>query len=226
MLHQIRLGLVGMLLLSLVGCGMGSKPANNNSAASANLETFKAKVVGVHDGDTITVLTPDDEQIKVRLAQIDAPEKAQAFGEVSKQNLSNLVFNKTVTVKVSDKDRYGRLVATIFANNTDANLAQVKKGMAWVYQQYAKDQAYFAAETAARNKRVGLWADAKPIAPWNFRKETPNNTAPAQPKFSCGTKRLCKDMSSCEEATFYLKQCDLKSLDSNQDGIPCEALCH
>lgn len=132
-------------------------------------QTIVGRVVSVSDGDTITVLDASNKQTRVRLAQIDAPEKSQDFGQVSKQGLSDLVFGKAVTVEVETVDRYSRSVGKVLVGGTDANLEQVKHGMAWVYRQYAKDAAYFRAEESVRKSRVGLWSKANPTPPWEYR---------------------------------------------------------
>ena len=97
----------------------------NFSAQAA--ETIEGRVVGVHDGDTITLLMKDNQQLKIRLAQIDAPETDQAFGQKSKQSLSDMVFNKTIKVEKETIDKYGRTVGTIFVEGMDANKEQVKR---------------------------------------------------------------------------------------------------
>ena len=192
--------------------------------------TFEGRVVGVSDGDTITVLSDSKQPIKVRLAQIDAPEKRQAFGMVSKQALSDKVFNKRVTIEYAKADRYGRTIGNVLVDGLSVNLDMVKTGMAWVYKQYASDQAYYAAEERAKTSKIGLWSDAHPIPPWEFRhggaKSNPSNTpALNTSNASCQGKRYCKQMTDCAEATFYLTQCGLKSLDKDGDGSPCESLC-
>jgi endonuclease YncB( thermonuclease family) len=140
--------------------------------------TLSGRVVGVQDGDTITVLDTNNRQHKIRLAEIDAPEKRQAFGERSKQALSDLVNGKEVIVEVQDTDRYGRTVGRVkyfpcpdFAKCApeDANAHQVLQGMAWAYRQYLKDQTLLEFEEDARTNRRGLWADPHPIPPWEFR---------------------------------------------------------
>lgn len=131
--------------------------------------SFTGKVVAVADGDTLTVLR-DREQIKVRLVEIDAPEKAQAFGNRSKQSLSDLCFGKSATLANQGKDRYGRTLARVTCDGIDANAEQVRRGMAWVYRKYApKDSPHYAAESEARAARRGLWADADPMPPWEWR---------------------------------------------------------
>jgi micrococcal nuclease len=132
-------------------------------------ELLYGKVVGISDGDTITVLDASNTRHRIRLNQIDAPEKSQDFGQRSKQSLSDLVFGRNVQVDVSTRDRYGREIGQVLVNGTDANLEQVKRGLAWVYRQYAKDRAYFAAEEAARANRIGLWSQPNPTPPWEFR---------------------------------------------------------
>ena len=143
------------------------------------------RVVGVSDGDTITVLQ-DRTQIKVRLAGIDAPESSQAFGQRSKQNLSRLVYGKTVSVISKKTDRYGRAVGKVLINGTDANLEQIKAGFAWVYRNYLSElsavdrKTYLAAEDAAKSAKLGLWSDPSPVPPWNFR-STPSKRHEAGP---------------------------------------------
>lgn len=141
----------------------------------APADTLQGKVIGVTDGDTVTILDVSNTQYKIRLMGIDAPEKKQSFGQKSKQNLSALVYNKQVTVEYSKKDRYGRTVGKVLVDGVDANLGQVKAGMAWHYKKYQKVQTpsdrstYAEAEEQARAGHNGLWADPAPIPPWEFR---------------------------------------------------------
>ena len=190
------------------------------ATCAASAEELRCKVIGVADGDTITCLTPDKRQAKVRLAQIDAPEKAQPYGDKSRQSLAGMVHGRDVLLTISITDKYGRSVATVWLDGRDINLAQVQAGMAWVYTQYAHDPAYTAAERAARAARAGLWADASPVAPWQFRR----GSAAAQ-SAQCGSKRTCNQMASCDEAMHYLSVCGVTKLDRNGDGVPCESMC-
>lgn len=200
-------------------------------------QLLSGQVIGVGDGDTVTVLTVDRKPVKVRLAQIDAPEKAQAFGERSKQSLSDLIYGKNVTVEVETTDKYGRTVGKINVGGVDANLEQIKRGMAWFYVQYGNDANYRDAEARAKSAKLGLWSEAAPTPPWEWRhsgKVTNTNNAAQVTKpltgttnstsFSCGTKRYCKEMLSCEEAKFYLQHCGATKLDG--DGVPCEKICN
>ena len=144
-------------------------------ACSVYAETVKGRVVGVADGDTITVLDADKAQHKIRLAGIDAPEKKQAFGNRSKESLSEMVFDKTVNVETEKRDRYGRQIGKVLVNGQDVNLVQVERGMAWFYRQYQREQSpndrklYEAAEDSAKAARRGLWRDIDPVPPWDFR---------------------------------------------------------
>jgi endonuclease YncB( thermonuclease family) len=146
-------------------------------AAACHAAIIEGRVVGVTDGDTVTVLDGGKVQHKIRLAGIDAPEKAQPFGNRSKASLSDLVFGKAVIVDTGKKDRNGREVGKVLVNGMDANLEQVKRGMAWHYLAYEREQSasdrqlYGAAETEARAAKRGLWHDKEPTPPWAWRKE-------------------------------------------------------
>lgn len=140
-------------------------------------DTLQGRVVGVSDGDTVTVLDDSNTQFKIRLMGIDAPEKKQAFGSRSKESLSALVFNKQVMVEYNKKDKYGRTVGKIIVDGVDANLEQIKAGMAWHYKKYEKEQSvddrsiYAKAEDGARGEKRGLWFDSEPTPPWDWRKQ-------------------------------------------------------
>jgi len=133
--------------------------------------TLSGKVVSVADGDTITILTPDKEQVKIRLNEIDAPEKDQPYGQKSKQSLSDLVFGKDVSVEWQKTDKYQRTLGRVFVGDTDVNLQQVKNGAAWAYTQYLTDDRIKQAEDEARAAKVGLWALQvdQIMPPWEWR---------------------------------------------------------
>ncbi len=130
---------------------------------------FTGKVVAVADGDTITVMR-DLVPVKLRLLEIDAPEKKQAFGARSKQSLSDLCFNKTATLIEKGRDRYGRTLARVSCEGVDANAEQVRRGMAWVYDRYVTDRALYAVQTEARDAGRGLWSDPDAVPPWQWRR--------------------------------------------------------
>ncbi|MBX3646760.1 MAG: thermonuclease family protein [Rhodocyclaceae bacterium] len=133
-------------------------------------DSIAGRVVGVSDGDTLTLLS-GREQIKVRLTEIDAPEKAQPFGNRSKQSLSALCFNKSAKLDDQGKDRYGRTLARVHCDGIDANAEQVRRGMAWVYDRYVTDRSLYGLQDEARGARRGLWADPSPMPPWEWRKQ-------------------------------------------------------
>ena len=145
--------------------------------------TFHGKVIALADGDTLRVLTADKRQYIIRLNGIDAPEVGQAFGQVSKRHLSDLVFGKEVEVSGSKIDRYGRYVGTVLVDGSDANLEQLRAGLAWYYRDYGGDVPadkrgiYEGAEAEARAAKRGLWSDAHPIAPWDFRHPGPESAS-------------------------------------------------
>ena len=128
------------------------------------------KVVSISDGDTFTGLDSQNRQVKVRLHGIDAPEKAQAFGNVSRKALGDLIEGKVVEVQQVDKDRYGRVVANVHIGGTHVNRELVAKGLAWRYVQYDKKGEFTQVEQAAKTARKGLWGDANPVPPWEWRK--------------------------------------------------------
>lgn len=131
---------------------------------------FAGEVIGVLDGDTVDVLV-DRKPVRVRLENIDAPEKRQAFGTVAKQTLAAAVFRRRVVVKEAGVDFHGRTVGTIMLDGRNINAMMVEEGAAWVYRQYLHDRALLGVEAAARSAHRGLWADPRPVPPWEWRRE-------------------------------------------------------
>ena len=144
-------------------------------AASVFASTVTGKVIGISDGDTIDVLDSSKTTHRIRLAGIDAPEKAQPFGQRSKEHLSDSVFGKQVEVQGGKIDKYGRTVGKILVNGFDANLEQIRAGLAWHYKAYASEQSvndrslYAIAEDKARVQHLGLWSEKKQMPPWEWR---------------------------------------------------------
>jgi len=128
------------------------------------------RVVRIADDDTFTGLDAENRQVKVRLHGIDAPEAKQAFGTVSRKALADLIAEKTVSIEEVDKDRYGRVVARVTIGGELVNAEMVRAGLAWRYTQFDRRNEFGAIEADARRQRRGLWADAHPIAPWEWRK--------------------------------------------------------
>ncbi len=149
--------------------------------------TLAGRVVGVLDGNTITVLDAGKAQHKIRLSGIYAPGLKQAIGTLSKQNLSDMVYRKQVTVAWEKRDRHGRIIGKVgftpevcltpaCLNRADAGYEQIAAGFAWHYKQHAKEQSrddrerYAAAENQARAAKRGLWADPAPVPPWEWHR--------------------------------------------------------
>jgi micrococcal nuclease len=133
------------------------------------LPAFAHDVIAITDGDTLTLLV-SQTPLKVRLANIDAPEKSQAFGSLSKKSLSDLCWGLDATFETKNIDRYGRTVAEVICGGVKVNRAQVERGMAWVYRKYNEDPSMPALEERARENRVGLWSDINATPPWEFRR--------------------------------------------------------
>jgi endonuclease YncB( thermonuclease family) len=251
------------------------------AAVPAAGQTHTGRVVRVTDGDTVVILAAGNEQLRVRLAEIDAPESGQPFGRAARSMLAGLVAGRTVTVRASDTDRYGRIVGRITVQGTkvDANAEMVRRGGAWAYRRYLSDGRFVIWENEARRARRGLWAlqADQIVAPWDWRAmkrsggararagtgsaadggTTSSRAAPiaaaaaaagtslsagynrgyhsarqARPVSAsgsganaCGSKRLCREMTSCEDAMHHLHQCGLTRLDRDGDGVPCESIC-
>jgi endonuclease YncB( thermonuclease family) len=142
----------------------------------AYAETITGRVVGVSDGDTLTILDSTNTQLKIRLAAIDAPEKAQPYGQRGKQKLSDLCFGKSASVQVISIDRFERPVGDIDCAGVNANEMMVQSGLAWIDPRYDKGHEHFyAIEEDARSVRRGLWADDNPTPPWEWRKAKRNH---------------------------------------------------
>jgi endonuclease YncB( thermonuclease family) len=205
-------------------------------AGNTFANVFACKVIGISDGDTFTCVTVDRKKVRVRLAEIDTPEKAQPYGNRAKAALSKLIFKKTVTISARGNDRYKRVIGAVYLKDVYINREMVRVGAAWVYRRYSEDESLLIIENEARTARLGVWgqSEADIIPPWKWRAfgkglqqavqhaKTPkaSTTSP-----SCGQKRNCSQMSSCEEAKFHLQTCGRKTLDRDRDGIPCESLC-
>jgi endonuclease YncB( thermonuclease family) len=187
-------------------------------------DVIQGKVVGITDGDTLTILM-DSKQYKIRLAEIDTPERNQPYGSKAKDVLSDLVFNKEVKAEVQDVDRYGRYVARIYVGELDVSREMVRLGAAWVYRQYLRDKSLLDVEAEAKVAKRGLWSlpEAQKIPPWEWRRGARQSNI-EMPE-GCEAKRYCREMTSCQEAQHYLNQCGISSLDGDRDGLACEALC-
>jgi endonuclease YncB( thermonuclease family) len=133
-------------------------------------ETIAGRVVHISDGDTLKILTASNQQVKIRLAGIDTPEKAQPFGNNAKQALAALTFQKQVIVDVETKDRYGRTVGRVYVQGLDVSAELIRQGMAWVYRKYTNDKKLYSLEAEAKLAKRGLWVSEYPIEPRQWRK--------------------------------------------------------
>lgn len=210
-------------------------------ALNVQAESFEAKVLVVMDGDTVFVQS-GPFKAKLRLVNIDAPEKDQPFGKESQESLQSLVGGKVIHVESKAVDKFGRTIAVISIGDINVNEEQVRRGMAWAYSRSREGRAYARLQSEAQLAKRGLWQQANPQSPAQWRKLHPSEPTKriqpqqkkAQPqiqkpeKFSnlaCGKKNYCSQMVTCDEAHFYLTVCGVKRLDTNKDGIPCESLC-
>jgi endonuclease YncB( thermonuclease family) len=156
------------LFYALLFCFLFS--CNNNTTVDVE-EGIRGRVVSIADGDTFTLLTEDKKQVKVRLHGIDCPERAQDFGQVARQKLSDLVFNQQVRVVEKDIDRYKRTVGIAYtSDNRCVNEELLRAGLAWHYAQYDNNPEWAALEREAREQRIGLWSQRNPVRPSEYRK--------------------------------------------------------
>lgn len=210
-----------------------------NCAAQA--DTFDASVIAVMDGDTVYAQS-GGFKAKIRLLNIDAPEKDQAYGKQSTESLRSLIGGKVVKIESRAVDKFGRTLALISVGGINVNQEQVKRGMAWAYSRSREGKIYVGLQSEAQLAKRGLWREANPQQPSQWRKLHPTQYAGHSPshaakpssqtqdasKFGvleCGKKYYCSQMVTCDEAHFYLTVCGLERLDTNKDGIPCENLC-
>ena len=134
---------------------------------------YTGKVIAITDGDTIKILTSDKQQIKVRLANIDTPEKKQPYGQKAKKVLSDKIYGKQVSVEKVTTDRYKRMIGKVYLADRYINAEMVADGYAWVYRKYNKDRHMLELERQAQEKGIGLWAlqEDQRIPPWEWRKQ-------------------------------------------------------
>jgi endonuclease YncB( thermonuclease family) len=168
---------LGLLLLAVafsICCSRRPSPALPRRIDLTDV--LRGRVVRIADGDTITLLDSLNAQHRIRLQGIDAPESHQDFGAQSKKSLSDMIFDKQVAAVCDKTDQYGRQVCKIMLDDKDINLEQVKAGMAWHYKEYEREQSaddrelYAHAEDEARRARRGLWVNANPVEPSEFRR--------------------------------------------------------
>ncbi len=144
---------------------------------SVQAETLSGTVIGVVDGDTLTVEDAQKRKHRIRLAEIDAPQRKQAFGTKSRQSLSALCLNKPVQVEWQAKDKNDRYLGQVKCDGVDANAEQVRAGMAWVSPASTRPGSpLYELEAYARIRGIGLWADSSPVPPWEWDPKTKAST--------------------------------------------------
>ena len=223
---------LGWLLAALSVLAVGQAAAH----PCDTLYCVEALVVGIADGDTVTILgdfSGTREQKRLRLTEIDTPERGQPWSARARQALADKVFQRQVRIASEGEDRYGRMLGRIYLGDRDINREMVGEGHAWVYRQYSSDILLLEEERLARDRRAGIWSlpDAERLPPWEWRRGLRRPVAATVASASsnesllCGSKSYCREMASCDEARFHLRQCGLKRLDGDDDGTPCERLC-
>lgn len=221
---------IRILLLSLVALFAATAAQGANAPA----QVFTAAVIAVLDGDTLLV-SRGGKPVKLRLAEIDAPEKAQSYGTASQKSLADMVMGKEVQVESRAVDDYGRIVAMVGIAGLNVNHEQVRRGLAWEYSRFHSNRPLMALQREAQLARRGLWAGDDIIEPSKWRKQHPStsfaptsvsSSASAVPDAQLGCdRRGCSKMASCAEARRYYERCGGAIIDGDRDGRPCEKLC-
>lgn len=220
-----------LLSLSTLAGPLAAQKADAIDGSLAPLEQageviHTGHVTAVLEGDALTVATADGRKLSVVIAGIDAPEPEQPWGFQARQQLSKLIFDKQVELRARGEDGRGNTVARVSVHELDAGTEMLRHGNAWVLPD-ERDSAMLDGQDKARQQKLGLWGQSPEhiVAPWEWRRQAAPASGGAQQSLQCGDKTSCMQMHSCEEATFYLKQCGVKALDWDGDGIPCRALC-
>jgi endonuclease YncB( thermonuclease family) len=138
-------------------------------SATSGAATLQGRIVRIIDGDSLVLLDNQNTQHEIRLAEIDAPEHKQPFGNRARQSLADLAFKREATAECPVKDKYGRSVCRVTVGEVDVNLTQVQRGMAWAYSQYVTDYRFFQAQREARAAKRGLWKEGQQVPPWDWR---------------------------------------------------------
>lgn len=191
----------------------------HGSASDPRSGYFYGRATKVVDGDTLAVKTAEGKGIRVRVAEIDTPEKGEPFSNRARQALNDMVWNQDLAIRLYDIDSYGRMVAHVFVGETDTGRELVRDGFAVVFCRYATDDSLKVLELQARDAELGVWSQSKIPRGACDKLE---DISPAIPE-RCGAKKYCTQMESCAEALFYLRECGVTTVDGDQDGVPCEA---
>jgi endonuclease YncB( thermonuclease family) len=209
-----------ILLVGLLVSSMAGTAADHGSATDPRSGYFYGRATKVVDGDTLAVKTAEGKGIRVRVAEINTPEKGEPFSKRARQALNDMVWGEDLAIRLYDIDSYGRIVGHVFVGDTDAGRELVRTGLAVVYCRYATDEALKTLEQKAREQKLAIWSQAEiPFGACDDSKDKPQITLPV----GCGAKQYCRQMESCAEALFYLRECGVTTLDGDNDGLPCES---
>lgn len=220
--EQCRRGRSGMqrvatlLLTSLITALALFVIATAVAAPPKITEELTGKVIGVSDGDTIKVLV-NREQVTVRLEGIDAPEAKQSFGTKSKQALSEMIFGKTIVVKKTGDDRFGRTLGFILLGDTDVNAKMIQDGWAWHFKKYNDEERLSKLEQEARESKRGLWAESDPLAPWDYRARQKKSGGEPATMFWLNTSSNVRHNQNCK----HFQNTKRGRLCGPSDGKPC-----
>lgn len=177
------------------GDRLGSGVGRVEMLALAPVRTAEVEITSVADGDTVSTYL-DGQPVRLRLAAIDAPERGQPWGRRATQSLRELVWKKRVQIEWREVDRYGRPIVTIRVDGRDVSAEQVRRGMAWVFRRYSNDPMLLALEQEARAAKRGLWADPKPVPPWEWRR----GQGPARQACDQAGGRICRSSGDLPDA--------------------------
>jgi endonuclease YncB( thermonuclease family) len=229
-MSQIRIVFNLALILLSLAIYATALAEDEPSVDESPLESVEGRVIKIIDGNTLTVMLPESRQLKVRMAEIDAPEKNQAHYREAKQALTDKAFTEDVRIEIVSRENSSTVIGNVILDGEYLNYWMVAEGHAWVYPEDTDNQELLEMEANAEIGYRGFWAlsDTERVPPWEWRQGkrigTRTRAVPAR-AYTCGSKTRCDEMTSCDEARFYLNQCYLVRLDDNNDGIPCESLC-
>ena len=230
----LPLALASLLLLA----GLAAPPP---ATAQETGDVFTGLVVDVKDGDTVKIRSSTGRMVDVRISGIDAPESNQPYGAEATRAARRYVGGKTVRVRVRDVDRYGRAVANVEVQGGTLDALLVRDGLAWWYRRYAPDNAELERlEQQARNAKHGLWTQANPTPPWDWRngkRSSASNRNDRPSRFRSDRSRStrssrqgdqnCSDFDTQREAQDFFERHqpgDPHRLDGDNDGVACESL--
>ena len=209
-----------ILLASLLFFGVTCTAQEHGSATDPRSGYFYGRATKIVDGDTLAIKTAEGKGIRVRVAEIDTPEKGEPYSNRARDALDEMARNQDLAVRLYDIDTYGRMVAHVFIGETDAGRELIRMGLAVVFCRYATDESLKVLEEQAHENGIGIWSQKKiPRGGCDNFEEEYRPTLPE----GCGAKKFCSQMKSCAEALYYLRECRVTTMDGDKDGVPCES---